>query len=562
MRSGKKHTGLASPLPCHVARLPAPSAAGALQRERLRAPSAARAGSAPPVAPVPSTAPRRWHPSKGAHLASSTAPSPPRSPLPALVTPHRAPQGSAEAAAEAPESPSSPKQTSPPRPSKGMCTAPFAAPWAAPAASRGGEGAVGAGIAAPVTCPASPNPKKGKGTRCAGCLRSKYPRRGPAPALPPPPPVTFLAPGPAEEAAGERLRTGGARPRVPVPPVPPAWRLPGQSSGTRRGGRCGGARLASPGGAWGLSEAPPARFHHLPSPPARTTYHFITGAPTNFTARRRLPRRRAPARPRRLPPGSAPARAAEAERGVAARSPRRCWGERRRPRRWSSCGAAAPTTTPGVRREAAVTSPAARRRSERGSRPAALQGAAPALGHRRGARGGRKDGAPRCPPPAAAVHLHPCSPPCDPALPAPALRASLRPSGERRCRERRGGRPLFPRPSAAMREREPGRSPRAPLVPRAAAALPSRPGAAVPGGHGPACPAAPAEQLRWPRRRAEPNPPMWKDPQEGSGGRVWHYQLDEMRCYSVVFWKGKKRGKMSCNPAGSKRCLNKDCKRQ
>lgn len=158
--------------------------------------------------------------------------------------------------------------------------------------------------------------------------------------------------------------------------------------------------------------------------------HFITGAPTNFTARRRLPRRRAPARPHRLPPRSAPgtgrrggARGRGAEPaalpgGAAAPA---ALGQLR-----SSSGAAAPTTTPGVRREAAVTFPAARRRSERGSRPAALRGAAPALGHRRGARGGRKDGAPRCPPPAAAAPLHPYSPPA--ILPSPPRRCGPSPS--------------------------------------------------------------------------------------------------------------------------------------
>lgn len=100
--------------------------------------------------------------------------------------------------------------------------------------------------------------------------------------------------------------------------------------------------------------------------------------------------------------------------------------------------------------------------------------------------------------------------------PRPAAAGLLRPSGERRCRERRAGRPpLFPHPSAAMREREPGRSPPrslisfcSPLVPRcppglsqgaapgAAVALRwDRAGAEVPGGHGPGCSAAPGAEL-------------------------------------------------------------------
>lgn len=201
-----------------------------------------------------------------------TAQSPFWSPLPALMTPYRTPQGTAGAATEAPREPFLPK-TAPADPS----TAPRhgnlyrtfpSASQAAPAASRGGKGPVGA----PLTCPASPNPKKGKGTRCASCLRSKYPRRGPAPSLPPPPPVTFPAAGPAEEAAGERLRTGGARPRVPAPLVPAPAASPGGQRGSARRelrGRPARQPVGCPGFVWGspspVSPPPlPPGSHNLP----------------------------------------------------------------------------------------------------------------------------------------------------------------------------------------------------------------------------------------------------------------------------------------------------------
>lgn len=64
-------------------------------------------------------------------------------------------------------------------------------------------------------------------------------------------------------------------------------------------------------------------------------------------------------------------------------------------------------------------------------------------------------------------------------------------------------------------------------------------GAEVPGGHGPGPgrPAAPGQELALGKGRVEANPQSF--PQEGSGGRVRYYQLDEIWCYSVVFRKEK-----------------------
>lgn len=163
--SDKKHTRFCSPLPCHVAQfLPlicgqcpaagsgtraASRGAGTSLNSRLQHDSS-------PMAPEQGCAPRTqaqlshvsgalsqrlWH--RTAH---------PREAL-KLLQRHR----------ESASFPEPPRPTPPPRPGKGICTAPFPPPQAAPAASRGGEGPVGARDSQ-LRWPAPPAliPKKGK----------------------------------------------------------------------------------------------------------------------------------------------------------------------------------------------------------------------------------------------------------------------------------------------------------------------------------------------------------------------------------------------------------------
>lgn len=228
---------------------------------------------------------------------------------------------------------------------------------------------------------------------------------------------------------------------------------------------------------------PPApQFLCLPAP-APTTYHVITGALTNFTARRRLPRRRAPARLGRLSPAALQGQGARAERGVevragGARGPP-CTGalpapppaargavqrarerhsgdyaSRRAPRRRGPEKVGAGN---GRREESTVTFPIPRREEALGLQlpsDSALKGAARARGDRRRvseaavARAGEavtKDRAPRRLPSAAAAPLSRCSArrrPSLAALPWP-LPASLPSSGERG-----GGRKQRPEPAA------------------------------------------------------------------------------------------------------------------
>lgn len=227
-----------------------------------------------------------------------------------------------------------------------------------------------------------------------------------------------------------------------------------------------------------LFGVPPApQFLCLPAP-APTTYHVITGALTNFTARRRLPRRRAPARLGRLSPAALQGQGAKAERGVEVRA-----GGARGP----PCTAALPAQPPagrggvqrarerhsgdyasrraprrrgpekvwagnGRREESTVTFPIPRREEALGlqlpSDPA-LKGAARARGDRRrvseAGEAVTKDGAPWRLPSAAAAPLSRRSTRRRPglaALPWP-LPASLPSSGERG-----GGRKRCPEPAA------------------------------------------------------------------------------------------------------------------
>lgn len=130
---------------------------------------------------------------------------------------------------------------------------------------------MGARDSAPVTCPASPNPKKGKGTRCAGCLRSKYPRRGPAPSLPPAAPGDLPRSWPGRGGGGRATPHGGCASPCPRATRPPARRLPGNGNGARR---CGGTRLANPGECLGVVQSSPSPVSPPPLPPGSHNLPF------------------------------------------------------------------------------------------------------------------------------------------------------------------------------------------------------------------------------------------------------------------------------------------------
>lgn len=143
---------------------------------------------------------------------------------------------------------------------------------------------------------------------------------------------------------GERLRTGGARPRVAAPLVSPrlAPSPPSPARATGLGAAGGAGSLSSPaqGEPGGRSELPLPGF--TASPPPRLAQPTILSPALPPTSPPGVASRAGAHRPARTASrrGALRARAAEAERGVAVRSPQRCRGERRRPRRWGSSGAA------------------------------------------------------------------------------------------------------------------------------------------------------------------------------------------------------------------------------